>query len=459
MALMKPKELDNNNILTAPKKAANKDIYPKYQTQPYNPQAASDAGQHAGNRLPSGLLGKQPQPITNQSATSETAQAPKAVTPQARMPQQPTGGQSTTMLPGDIPKTDFTPADLDTGDYSGVKSDKVLQYDPNDKSLVANQITGLLDPESAIMKKAKSQAAEYAAKRGLQSSSIGGEMALSAMIDKAMPIAQQDAQTFNQAQSQQWQDQAKIEADNLAREHSAAMADKQGTIQNQLQNNQLGWQGAEKATDRQFQAKIQNLQYQQSLGTLDKQQELQLQQMERSNELQLGRDKILQGYQVELNQLQNDQRWKELTAQLGSQMEQQSRGFDQQTKLEYGNAQSSAINTALQSVGMAMQNPNMTPEQQEAAVASIMGTLQSQANQLAVIYGSGAGTGGQQPGDSTGISNPNPPLITPPVQVTPPVITTPGSGNQPVEGDTNNQGQTYYGGGKYAQAGWYPKQP
>lgn len=516
MALLPQKKKPQDTIqpisLPAPKQATNKDIYAVNQTPPVNrptgdfratgglmsptnvqqygktgeepiygigPQPGQTGDQMARAPAPAGGMPPKPGvPLTGggevSSSVPGTAPAPGGEVVAQPMPPKPTDGQGKPVIPGQVPTTDFTPAPIDTGDYTGVQSGEQLQYDPSEESLVANQITGLLDPDSPLMRKAIAQSQGYAASRGLQSSSIGGEIAMSSMIDKALPIAQQDAQTFNQAQSQQWQEQADINAENLSREHSAAMADKEGTIQNQLQNNQLGWQGAEKATDREFQSQMQDLQYRQQLGTLDKQQELQLAQMERSASLQTDRDAILQNYQVELNNLQNDQRWKELSAQIGSQMEQQTRGFDQQTRLEYGNAQGTAINAAMQAIGMAMQNPNMTAEQQQEAVNQIMGSLQSQANQLAIIYGAAPepslpadGVGPVQPG--TGLGPPTDPgtdLVVPP-DVTPPPATGPtqpgGSGDpaNPKQGDTNEQGQTYYGGGSssgyYVAPGWYPK--
>ncbi|MGI2045932.1 hypothetical protein [Shewanella oncorhynchi] len=373
----------------------------------------------------------------------------------------------------------FTAKEYQNVGTNGVTSDKQYQYDPRNESLVQNQITGLLDPNSEIMRKAQAQAQGYNAARGLQSSSIGNEVALSSMIDKALPIAQQDAQTYNQAQSQQWQTQAQLDQTNLKNQQDASMADKQGAINNQLQNNQMDWQTGEKNTDRQFQAELEDLKYKQQLGTLDaqgkqrlqelnaqqswqtgennvnrefqtqledlkykqqlgtldKQQSLQLAQMERSAQIQTDRDSILQNYQVQLNDLQNDQRWKELTAQIGSQMEMQVRGFSQQAKMEYGNAQGQAVNAAMQAIGMAMSNPNMTAEQQKAAITNIMGSLQSQANMLAVIYGASDGQ--------------LPPTATPP-----PLVTLP-----PSSGSTGSTGGSGGGTGTVnpqAKTGTYP---
>ncbi|MEJ6520335.1 hypothetical protein PQI64_11320 [Shewanella bicestrii] len=518
--------------LPAPEKPTDKAIYPINQTtpinktQPYEGQPASMTGNidRAGFGFDGsgvGLLGQVQnskngtEPIYNQTASTPNPVPPKPGSPptggsensawtvpkstgaqqidnsQYQVPtpapiqnnytptqyQSVTGDALANAPKANIQDNSFTAKDYQSVGTDGVTSDKQYQYDPRNESLVQNQITGLLDPNSAMMRKAIAQAQGYNAARGLQSSSIGNEVALSSMIDKALPIAQQDAQTFNQAQSQQWQNQFTSDQTNIKNQQDAAMADKQGAINNQLQNNQMGWQTSEKNADRQFQAELEDLKYKQSLGTLDaqgqqrlqelnaqqswqtnennvnrefqtqledlkyrqqlgtldKQQSLQLAQMERSAQIQTDRDAILQQYQVQLNELQNDQRWKELNAQIEANFETQTRGFDQQTKMEYGNAQSTAVNAAMQAIGMAMSNPNMTAEQQKAAVANIVSTLQSQANMLSVIYGASATT--------------PPPLVTPP----------PATGNASSTGGTGGTGGSTGGTiNPQAKTGTYP---
>ncbi|MCG9964626.1 hypothetical protein [Shewanella cutis] len=437
--------------LPAPEKPQNKPIYPIKpeqpinKTLPYEGQNASmmgnvdKAGFGFDGSTTGGLMGKAQQMTTSsQSAPSPstTNQVPVNQVPQ-KPGTQPTGGlensattptnatgtqsidnsQYAVTAPTPVQNT-FKPNEYNSVGTNGVTSDKQYQYDPRKESLVQNQITGLLDPNSDIMRKAIANAQGYNAARGLQSSSIGNEVALSSMIDKALPIAQQDAQTYNQAQSQQWQTQAQQDQLNQKNQQDAAMADKQGAINNQLQNNQMGWQTGEKNTDRQFQAQLEDLKYKQQLGTLDKQQSLQLVQMERSAQIQTERDAVLQKYSVQLNELQNDQRWKELNAQIEANFKSQALGFDQQTKMEYGNAQSTAINAAMQAIGMAMSNPNMTAEQQKAAVSNIMTSLQNQASMLAVIYGA---SDGQMPPK---------PIVTPP----------PATGNTGGTGSTGGTG-------------------
>lgn len=68
---------------------------------------------------------------------------------------------------------------------------------PNE--LVANQLQGLLDGNSAYMKNARLRGAEYAASRGNLNSSIGAGASQRAALEAAMPIAQADADVYRQA--------------------------------------------------------------------------------------------------------------------------------------------------------------------------------------------------------------------------------------------------------------------
>lgn len=313
--------------------------------------------------------------------------------------------------------------------YTGVQGNTNYSYTPGAESLVENRIVGLLDPNSAIMRKAKAEADQYAASRGLQSSSIGSEVALSTMVDKAMPIATQDANTYNQAQQLGWQQGWQSGENNLGRTHDAAMADKQGQYQTTLQNTQIAASAAESAANRQMQAELQQLQYKQQLGQLDAQgqqrmQELNAQvqssayQQERGAQLQTERDKMLQDMsnqtmdkqylqQLELTRVQYDQADKTFMAQL-----------EAGKQAEYRNAVSTAYNNYLQQVGSVWADPNMTAEQKAAGAAYLQQQLDAHRKSLETLYlvTGTAGTGGSTTAPPTGTSNPNnPPITTNPV--------------------------------------------
>lgn len=62
----------------------------------------------------------------------------------------------------------------------------------------AGQLDQILDSNSPLMQRAAIQGQQYANARGLLNSSMASEAAQGAMIDRATPLAQQDAQTYFQ---------------------------------------------------------------------------------------------------------------------------------------------------------------------------------------------------------------------------------------------------------------------
>jgi hypothetical protein len=263
-----------------------------------------------------------------------------------------------------VPQTEFKPAEYQSNGYTGVQGETNEYYDPRSESLVKNQITGLLDPNSALMRKAIAQAQGYSASRGLQSSSIGNEVALSSMIDKALPIAQQDAQTYGQADQLGWQNNFTAEQNNLSRQHDSSMFDKQGQLNMALQNQQLAFQNNQANADRQNQSY----------------------QLERNAQLNEKRDQLLQ-------QFQSTNMNKEFLNQLemkSVEFQQQDSMFEKQvnaqTALDYRNATSSSYNSYLEQVANVYSNPNMTPQQQAAGVAKLDQMFNQQRIQLQTIY-------------------------------------------------------------------------
>lgn len=61
---------------------------------------------------------------------------------------------------------------------------------------VQGQLNGLLSAENPLMQRAYYKGLDYANGRGMLNSSVGAEAAQAAMMDVALPIAQQDAQTY-----------------------------------------------------------------------------------------------------------------------------------------------------------------------------------------------------------------------------------------------------------------------
>jgi len=78
-------------------------------------------------------------------------------------------------------------------------------------STVQGQMESLIDKNSEYMRLAEAKAREKAAGRGLSNSSIAGRQGQLAAIESALPIAQQDAQTYAKAQAMQQQAEYNLE--------------------------------------------------------------------------------------------------------------------------------------------------------------------------------------------------------------------------------------------------------
>lgn len=361
---------------------------------------------------PSRGYGPTPTPA-QQAAIQGTGKTTADITQQANNNQS---AISVNEVTGKIPQTTYDPMQYNKDGYEGVKGEEQYNYDPRDESLVQNQITGLLDPESALMRKAIAQAQNYSASRGLQSSSIGNETALSSMIDKALPIAQQDAGVYANADQAGWQNSFTAQQNNLSREHDASMFDKQGQLQVDLQNNQYGFQNNQNNADRQQQFEMQQKQYDQSIGTLEKQAQIQKERDKLMN--QFDSMKMDKAYLQDLEKTKLT--WERADTEF-------ARNLDANTRLQYQNATADAYNRYLEQVALVFSNPNMTPAQQNAGVNYLKNMFESQRQQMQVIYGVTGGGNGS--GQQTGISNPNQQLENPSPGTGPQLPIIPGGGN------------------------------
>lgn len=160
-----------------------------------------------------------------------------------------------------------------------------------DGSNVNDQLASTLNQGGLLMRMAQSKGQGVASARGLGNSTIGIDAAQRAMVDAALPIAQQNAQQTHQLVMQ-----------DDSQSFTAGQADLDRKQQTSMLDKQQSWQGGQNALDRQQQLTMQGndfsnqsklnqqqaqlqerrdqLLYQQQLGTLDKQGQLQLQQIE-----------------------------------------------------------------------------------------------------------------------------------------------------------------------------------
>jgi len=105
--------------------------------------------------------------------------------------------------------------DVDYKDYNAEKVSSTLDqnvlfkepssYIDEAKSTVAGQLSTILGSNSPYIKQAEQQAREQSAGRGLLNSTLAAQAGRTAAIGAAMPIAQQDAQTYASFASRQQQ--------------------------------------------------------------------------------------------------------------------------------------------------------------------------------------------------------------------------------------------------------------
>lgn len=80
----------------------------------------------------------------------------------------------------------------------------ILQRQVGQQELTSTQLESVLDRGSPYLTRARAEGEQYAARRGLINSSIAGQAATGAAIDRALPIAQSNAQTYGRAASEQF---------------------------------------------------------------------------------------------------------------------------------------------------------------------------------------------------------------------------------------------------------------
>lgn len=90
----------------------------------------------------------------------------------------------------------------------------------NPEATVQGQLNQILDPNSPLMRRAKADALSNMASRGLLNSSLTDTAVVSAMIDRGLPIAQADAQTYftQNLKNQDYQNQAALANANWVNE-------------------------------------------------------------------------------------------------------------------------------------------------------------------------------------------------------------------------------------------------
>lgn len=229
---------------------------------------------------------------------------------------------------------------------------------PTSGETTRGQMESLLDSDSVYLQRARARAAEQSAARGLQNSSIGAGAGEAAAIDAALPIASQDA-------AQSWQRGERIgEQDWRTGERIGEQEWQSGERQ-----RDRSWQTGERQDTQHWETR--ERQDRQHWDTRERQDTQRWETNERqdSQNWQMRRDAELarldRETQVILKRMDNANAVK--LAQLQGQIAQASQ--------RDGNA-AAMYQTGLQSMTAILNNPNMTPAQQQAAIDNVIAGMQ-----------------------------------------------------------------------------------
>lgn len=249
-------------------------------------------------------------------------------------PPEPTGLLANAAAPA--PAAPQTAANFDFAKQTG-ETAKPTSWTPSDNAMASNQLTKLLSEDSKYMQMARAGAARTANSRGLLNSSIAAGAGEAAAIQSALPIAQQDAQTWGA--SEQFN---AGQTNEFARDGN--LFQRQGVLAKFNATNEAEQRG------------------------LDRQQQTNLQRD----------DQNFRAGQATLDRAQQ-----ETMTKLGAQLQMDFEKFKLPMNMM---AESSA--RMQEYVGKIMSDPNLTPESKDAAVANYYKYQQSQFSWMSNFFNS-----------------------------------------------------------------------
>jgi hypothetical protein len=169
-------------------------------------------------------------------------------------------------------------------------------YDPSQVSVekptqtVQGQLQGILDTNSPLMQQAARRANQAMNARGLLNSSIGVGAAQDAVISSALPIAQQDSQTYHDVAVRNFDAQNAAKGFEAQASNQASLANAQLGTDVSKQNAQQSNEAAARTADAANQADLakQDVETRIGLANIDASTRLQLAQMDQVTRVQLS---------------------------------------------------------------------------------------------------------------------------------------------------------------------------
>lgn len=195
---------------------------------------------------------------------------------------------------------------------NNAKVNTATSYIDQAKNTVAGQLNSLLSSDSPYIKQAETKSKEQSASRGLLNSTLAAQAGREAAIKQALPIAQQDAETYNkyglqqqQAENQQSTIQTEAIVSGEMVKQKAAVAQTAQNIQNAF-NSRLT--GANEESKTWLQGLAQS--HDQAMKELTQTQNLALQQFDvtskKAESIRTASAQIMQNYQISVENLMTD---------------------------------------------------------------------------------------------------------------------------------------------------------
>lgn len=180
------------------------------------------------------------------------------------------------------------------------------------KSTVAGQLSSLLSQDSPYIKQAETKAKEQSASRGLLNSTLAAQAGRTAAYEAALPIAQQDAETYSKFGLQQQAADNQISTIQAESIVSGELQKQKAALNQQSQNIQNAFNARLSGATEQSKAWLQELQQNHdiTMKELESQQTLALQgqqiSAERAESIRTLSNQVMQNYQISVENLMTD---------------------------------------------------------------------------------------------------------------------------------------------------------
>jgi hypothetical protein len=267
------------------------------------------------------------------------------------------------------------------GLVSGAMPNQPVGYVPatrsfdEQKGTVAGRVDSILAKDGPLMERARSIAREQANSRGLINSSMAIEAGQAAVMDRAMPMASQDASAYNQT------DQDNQSYINRASEFGATARNQFGA-----QGNDQRFQAMNNATNNAFQERLQGIQDRGSMArqmaSLQSQERMQASQ-ERGTQNRFDAEAARQNSQFNTAQA-NAFRQQALTqSNTLAQMGYQNKLTTAQVPAQF--AASTAASTQ-DRINQIMADPDLKPDAKKAAIGNVVNNANATLSWAAAFY-------------------------------------------------------------------------